>query len=105
MTIETSKQIIILGEVTTKAIKVLDVKGIEQATLIEEFIPDGKTIELITTEIYSDNGKVFKRKADEAMLSTHITLGTKDSIDNYDEIMLKTNVPIIGVDKDGLSLR
>lgn len=52
----------------------------------DEFVPNGETIEVATTDIYSDEGKVFKRMTDGVKLSNHITVGTMDSVDNYIEV-------------------
>jgi len=96
MRIESVKQIVELGEIITKAVKVTDDRGIECAKLIEELIPNGKTAEVFIIDIYVDKGKVFRRIKDKAVLSTHITIGTEDNINNYEEV---------DVMKDGLSLR
>jgi len=89
MRIETSKQAVELGEMVTSAVKVTDAKGMERAELVEEFILSGKTADVTTTDIYADKGKVFRRKEDGAVLSTHITVGTEDSAGNYEEVTLK----------------
>ena len=44
--------------------------------------------EISVTDIYADDGKVLIEKATGKVLSEHITLGTEDSAENYDEIPL-----------------
>jgi cytochrome c biogenesis protein ResB len=75
-------------EITYQTVELGDIvqKIDENGMLYDEFVPDGETIEVATTDIYSGEGKVFKRKSDNAILSTHITIGTDDSINNYEEV-------------------
>ena len=42
--------------------------------------------EIIITDIYADEGKVLIEKATGKVLSDHITIGTEDSMENYEEI-------------------
>jgi len=51
-----------------------------------EFVPNGQTMEVISIDIFADEGKKFKRLSDGAILSNHISLGTNGSVDDYIEI-------------------
>lgn len=95
MITEKSNQIVPLGEMVTKSVITTDSKGIERAELVEEFIPSGKTVTVETTDIYADTGKVFKRLADGAILGSHTTLGTNDSIANYTEVIIPVKKEVI----------
>ena len=78
MRIDKTYQTVELGDTVTMT----DDNGM----IYDEFVPNGETIEVVTTDIYSDEGKVFKRMTDGARLSNHITVGTMDSVDNYIEV-------------------
>ena len=51
-----------------------------------DFVPNGETITIESTDIYADDGFIFKNKLTGAILSQHITLGSDDSVENYEEI-------------------
>lgn len=51
-----------------------------------EFIPNGETVQVDINDIYADEGFIFRNKLTGAAVSNHITLGSDDSIDNYEEI-------------------
>jgi hypothetical protein len=69
---------------STQAVSLCD--EVEQADGTIKNVSNGKIVEVTTTDIYADEGKVFKRASDGTVLTAHITLGTADSIDNYTEI-------------------
>jgi len=73
------------GERIKTAVKITDSKGVEYAELQEDFIPDGKTVEYETIDIYANKGNQIRRKSD-GFLCAHVTIGKADSIDNYEEI-------------------
>ena len=51
-----------------------------------EYVPNGETIVVEITDIYADEGKVFRHKFTGAAVSAHITLGTQDRVENYEEV-------------------
>lgn len=51
-----------------------------------EYVPNGENITIEIIDIYADDGKVFQHKSTGAAVSAHITLGTQDSVENYEEI-------------------
>ena len=77
-------------QVTTQTVSVpggtvvreIDERGKER----RRFVSNGQMVEATITEIRADEGKVFRRLADGAVLSAHITLGSGDSADNYEEV-------------------
>ena len=48
------------------------------------FEPTGETEGVVSTEIYTEGR--FRRISDGAILSNHITLGTEDSAESYEEV-------------------
>lgn len=74
MRIETSQQIIELGDEIEK----------EDGTI--EFIPNGETTTIDIVDIYADEGKKFRNKLTGIAISRHITIGSNDSTDNYEEV-------------------
>ena len=50
-----------------------------------EMVKTDETREVTLTDIYADEGKVFKHIPSNRIAGTHITLGTNDSEENYYE--------------------
>lgn len=76
MRIETIQQIVELGD------------EIENADGTIDLIPNGKTTTIDIIDIYADDGKKFRNKITGIAISRHITLGSNDNIDNYEEITI-----------------
>lgn len=74
MRIEITQQIIELGD------------EIENADGTIEFIPNGETTVIEIIDIYADEGKLFRNKLTGIAISRHITIGSNDSADNYEEV-------------------
>jgi hypothetical protein len=65
-----------------------EIVNICEETAEGEFVLTGETAEVTTTEIYADEGKIFRRLSDGNVLKNckHITLGTHDDPENYEEV-------------------
>lgn len=74
MRIETTQQIVELGNEITR----------EDGTI--DFIPNGETVTIDIVDIYADEGKKFRNKITGIAISRHITIGSTDSADNYEEV-------------------
>lgn len=74
MRIETTQQIVEISD------------EIEREDGTTEFVPNGETITVEIVDIYADGGKLFRNKLTGIAVSAHITLGSNDSIENYEEI-------------------
>lgn len=53
-----------------------------------EMVKTDETREIEITDIYADEGKTFIHIPTNRIAGTHITLGTNDSVENYEEINL-----------------
>lgn len=74
MRIEKSYQIVELGD---------DIIREDDTT---EFVPNGETMTIEIVDIFADEGKLFRNKRTGIAVSAHITLGSNDSIENYEEV-------------------
>lgn len=76
MRIETTQQIVELGDEIEK----------EDGTI--DFVPNGETTTIDIVDIYADEGKKFRNKITGVAITRHITIGSNDSVDNYEEIII-----------------
>ena len=76
MRTETTQQIVELGDKTENADGTID------------FIPNGETVTIDIVDIYADEGKKFRNKLTGIAISRHITIGSNDNIENYEEITI-----------------
>ena len=76
MRTETTQQIVELGD------------EIENADGTIEFVPNGETTTINIVDIYADEGKLFRNKLTGITVSAHITIGSNDSTENYEEIVV-----------------
>lgn len=74
MRTETTQQIVELGG------------EIENADGTIDFIPNGETTTIEIIDIYADEGKKLRNKITGIAISRHITIGSTDSADNYEEV-------------------
>ena len=74
-------------ETSTKTVLIYDVQYDEHGEIISMEQIGEETVAI--TDIYADEGKVLIEKATGKVLSDHVTLGTMDSVENYDEIPLE----------------
>lgn len=55
-------------------------------------IPESKTLlesdSFQTIHIFADDGYVFKSRLTNEILTNHISIGSSDSIDNYEEVQI-----------------
>lgn len=75
MRIETTQQTIELGDEITRG----------DGTI--EFVSNGATVTIDITDIYADDGRLFRNKISGVTVSAHITIGKNDSIDNYEDVI------------------
>lgn len=57
-------------------------------------IPDSKTLEdsksFQVVHIFADEGHVFKSRLTGEVLTKHISIGSNDSVDNYEEVPINS---------------
>lgn len=51
-----------------------------------DFVLNGETMTINIVDIYADEGKLFRNKMTGITVSAHITIGSNDSIENYEEV-------------------
>ena len=74
MRTETTQQIVELGDEIER----------EDGTI--DFVLNGETTTIDIVDIYADEGKKFRNKLTGITVSAHITIGSTDSADNYEEV-------------------
>lgn len=73
-------------EIKTSTIEISLGYEIEKENGEVEFIPNGEFETVITTDIYASEGMALRNIVSGFSASKHVTVGTMDSVENYEEI-------------------